>query len=83
MRVDGTFIGIEVSDDAAADAQVAAKLAEVCPVDIFADDGGKVQIVEGNVDECVLCRLCIDATGGPGASPVKVLKLYDNEASLA
>jgi ferredoxin-like protein FixX len=83
MRVDGTFIGIEVSDDAAADAQVAAKLTEVCPVDIFADDGGKVQIVEGNVDECVLCRLCIDATGGPGASPVKVLKLYDNEASLA
>jgi ferredoxin-like protein FixX len=83
MRVDGTFIGIEVSDDAAADAQIAAELAEVCPVDIFADVGGTVQIVAGNVDECVLCRLCIDATGGPGGSPVRVLKLYDNEASLA
>ena len=83
MRVDGTFIGIAVSDAVVDDPQIAAKLAEVCPVDIFGDDGGRVQIVAGNVDECVLCRLCIDATGGPGASPVKVLKLYDNEASLA
>jgi NAD-dependent dihydropyrimidine dehydrogenase PreA subunit len=80
MRVDGTFIGIEVDDAIAGDAAVAAKLAEVCPVDIFGDDGGRVQIVEGNVDECVLCRLCIDATS---PEQVKVLKLYDNEASLA
>ena len=79
MRVDGTFIGIEVSDEVVDDAAVAAKLAEVCPVNIFGDDGGRVQIVQGSVDECVLCRLCIDATP-PGA--VKVLKLYDNEASL-
>jgi ferredoxin-like protein FixX len=80
MRVDGTFIGIEVDDAIANDPAVAAKLAEVCPVDIFGDDGGRVQIVAGNVDECVLCRLCIDATS---PEQVKVLKLYDNEASLA
>jgi ferredoxin-like protein FixX len=80
MRVDGTFIGIEVDDAIAADAAVAAKLAEVCPVDIFGDDGGRVQIAAGNVDECVLCRLCIDATS---PDQVRVLKLYDNEASLA
>jgi NAD-dependent dihydropyrimidine dehydrogenase PreA subunit len=80
MRVDGTFIGIDVDDAIANDPAVAAKLAEVCPVDIFGDDGGRVQIVAGNVDECVLCRLCIDATS---PEQVKVLKLYDNEASLA
>jgi hypothetical protein len=80
MRVDGTFIGVEVDDAIADDAAVAAKLAEVCPVDIFGDAGGRVQIVEGNVDECVLCRLCIDATS---PEQVRVLKLYDNEASLA
>jgi NAD-dependent dihydropyrimidine dehydrogenase PreA subunit len=80
MRSDGIFIGIEVSDEAAADPQVAARLAEVCPVDIYGDAGGRVQIVEGNIDECVLCRLCIDATP---AGAVKVLKLYDNEAALA
>jgi len=80
MRTDGTFIGIEVDDAITGDAAVAAKLAEVCPVDIYADNGGRVDIVEGNVDECVLCKLCIDATS-PGQ--VKVLKLYDNEALLA
>jgi ferredoxin-like protein FixX len=80
MRVDGTFIGIEVDDAIVGDAAVAAKLREVCPVDIYGDAGGTVQIIEGNVDECVLCRLCIDATS---PEQVKVLKLYDNEASLA
>jgi ferredoxin-like protein FixX len=80
MRVDGTFIGIEVADEIVDDAAVAAKLREVCPVDIYGDNDGKVQIVAGNVDECVLCRLCIDATS---PEQVKVLKLYDNEASLA
>ena len=80
MRVDGTFIGVEVDDAIVGDAAVAAKLREVCPVDIYSDANGKVEIVAGNVDECVLCRLCIDATS-PGQ--VKILKLYDNEASLA
>jgi ferredoxin-like protein FixX len=80
MRTDGTFIGIEVSDAIVGDAAVAAKLREVCPVDIYSDASGKVEIVAGNVDECVLCRLCIDATS---PEQVKVLKLYDNEASLA
>ncbi|HEY6760192.1 MAG TPA: hypothetical protein VI318_11915 [Baekduia sp.] len=80
MRVDGTFIGIEVADAIVDDSAIAAKLREVCPVDIYGDDGGRVQIVAGNVDECVLCRLCIDATS---PEQVKVLKLYDNEASLA
>jgi ferredoxin-like protein FixX len=80
MRTDGTFIGIEVDDAIAGDAAVAAKLREVCPVDIYSDADGKVEIVAGNVDECVLCRLCIDATS---PEQVKVLKLYDNEASLA
>jgi ferredoxin-like protein FixX len=80
MRVDGTFIGIEVADAIVGDSAIAAKLREVCPVDIYGDADGAVQIIEGNVDECVLCRLCIDATS---PEQVKVLKLYDNEASLA
>jgi NAD-dependent dihydropyrimidine dehydrogenase PreA subunit len=80
MRTDALFIGIQVDDDAARDPGLAAKLAEVCPVDIYAQgDGGGVRIVEENVDECVLCRLCIDAAP-PGT--VKVLKLYDNAAAL-
>jgi NAD-dependent dihydropyrimidine dehydrogenase PreA subunit len=80
MRTDALFIGIEVDDDAARDPALGAKLAEVCPVDIYAQDAsGSLRIVEENVDECVLCRLCIDAAP-PGA--VRVLKLYDNAAAL-
>jgi NAD-dependent dihydropyrimidine dehydrogenase PreA subunit len=70
----GIFIGVEVDDDAATDSELAAKLAEVCPVDIYADADGKTEIVEENLDECVLCELCIGAAP-PGA--VRIKKLYD------
>lgn len=68
------FIDIEVEDSIKHDAAVAAKLEEVCPVDIYKDAGGTVEIVDKNVDECVLCRLCIEASP-PGTVHVK--KLYD------
>jgi NAD-dependent dihydropyrimidine dehydrogenase PreA subunit len=74
MRKDAIFVGVEVDDAVAADPVVAAKLAEVCPVDIFAANGS-LEIVERNLDECVLCRLCIDAAP---AGSVKVHKLYDS-----
>jgi NAD-dependent dihydropyrimidine dehydrogenase PreA subunit len=81
MRKDGTFIAVEVDDSAAADVELARKLTEACPVDIFAQgEGGRLELVEKNLDECVLCRLCLDASP-PGA--VKVLKLYDDSAVLA
>jgi NAD-dependent dihydropyrimidine dehydrogenase PreA subunit len=68
------FIDIEVEDSIKNDAAIAAKLEEVCPVDIYKDAGGTVEIVDANVDECVLCRLCIEASP-PGTVHVK--KLYD------
>ncbi len=73
---DAVFINIEVSEEIANDAEVAAKLAEVCPVDIFTADGGHLEIVQENLDECVLCELCINAAP-PGS--VKVIKLYSGE----
>ena len=79
MRADATFIGVEVDDGAAADAAVAAKLAEVCPVDIFGTSAdGRLELHEQNLDECVLCRLCMDAAPGK----VTILKLYDGGAAL-
>jgi ferredoxin-like protein FixX len=80
MRGDGLFIAIEVDDGAAADPQLAARLAEACPVDIYAQrDGEGLELVQENIDECVLCRLCLDATQGGG---VRVLKLYDGGSAL-
>ena len=81
MRADGVFIAVEVDDTVAADAELAAKLAEVCPVDIYARrDDGTLSIVEENLDECVLCGLCLDAAP---ENTVKVIKLYDDGALLA
>jgi NAD-dependent dihydropyrimidine dehydrogenase PreA subunit len=70
----GVFIAVEVDESVRNDPVLAAKLEEVCPVDIYRDAGGRVEIVEENVDECVLCKLCIEAAP-PGTVHVK--KLYD------
>jgi NAD-dependent dihydropyrimidine dehydrogenase PreA subunit len=78
LRSDALFIGIEVSPDVASDRELAAKLTEVCPVDIFAqNDDGTLRIAESNLDECVLCELCINAAP---AGAVRVVKLYSGEA---
>jgi NAD-dependent dihydropyrimidine dehydrogenase PreA subunit len=72
----GIFIDVEVSDEVRNDAEIAAKLEEVCPVDIFdvSEADGSVAIARQNLDECVLCSLCVEAAP-PGA--VVVRKLYD------
>ena len=70
----GMFIGVEVDPKTAADAAMAKKLTEVCPVNIFAvKTDGALRIVEENLDECTLCDLCIQAAPGK----VKVVKLYE------
>jgi ferredoxin-like protein FixX len=73
----GLFIDVEVSDEIAADAEMAQKLTDACPVDIYSNKGGKVEIVEENLDECILCELCVQAAP-PGG--VRVKKLYDGTA---
>jgi NAD-dependent dihydropyrimidine dehydrogenase PreA subunit len=73
------FINVEVDPSVAGDAELAKKLEEVCPVDIFRAGSDGVEIVDENLDECVLCELCLNASP-PGA--VKVIKLYDSGALL-
>jgi NAD-dependent dihydropyrimidine dehydrogenase PreA subunit len=80
VRDDGTFIAIEVDDGAAADPELARALTEACPVDIYGQrQDGTLELVEQNIDECVLCRLCLDAS--PDGA-VKVIKLYDGGSLL-
>jgi NAD-dependent dihydropyrimidine dehydrogenase PreA subunit len=79
VRSDGTFIGVEVDDSVAGDPELAKRLAEACPVDIYAAAESGVEIVEENLDECVLCGLCLDASP---PDTVKVIKLYDGGALL-
>jgi NAD-dependent dihydropyrimidine dehydrogenase PreA subunit len=79
-QMDKVFIEVEVDASIQGDAAIAAKLDEVCPVDIFKNAGGQVEVVDSNVDECVLCKLCLEAAP---AGTVHVRKLYDGtELSL-
>jgi NAD-dependent dihydropyrimidine dehydrogenase PreA subunit len=75
--MEGLFIGVEVADEIRDDAEMAQKLTDACPVDIYANKGGTVAIVEENLDECILCELCVQAAP-PGG--VRVKKLYDGTA---
>jgi len=69
------FIRVEVDPAAAGDRELAKKLVEACPVNIFdLDAEGKAVVVPENEDECVLCDLCVQAAP-PGQ--VRIVKLYE------
>ena len=70
----GVFIDVKVDASVASDAEIAKKLEDACPVDIFEAGGAGVTIVENNLDECVLCDLCLDAAP---KGKVSVVKLYE------
>jgi NAD-dependent dihydropyrimidine dehydrogenase PreA subunit len=71
----GMFIDVQVDAAVAKDAALVKKLAEVCPVNIFAANAdGSLAIVEKNLDECTLCDLCIQAAP---TGTVRVVKLYE------
>lgn len=74
IREDDVFIGIEVAGEVAGEVELAKRLEEACPVDIYAATDSGVAIVRENVDECVLCGLCLDASP---PDTVTVHKLYD------
>ncbi|MFP6624381.1 MAG: hypothetical protein VCC20_12945 [Myxococcota bacterium] len=69
----GLFIDVKVNDAIAKDAKIAAKLAEVCPVNIFEASESGVTIVEKELDECVLCDLCLEVAPGQ----LEIIKLYE------
>ena len=70
----GRFIDVQVDPSTAQDPALAKKLTEVCAVDIFAQHpDGTLRIVEENLDECVLCELCLAVSPGK----VRVVKLYE------
>ena len=70
----GEFIDVIVDADIAQDAELAKKLEEICPVSIFQASGSGVSIDESNLDECVLCDLCLQAAP---KGKLKIVKLYD------
>ena len=70
----GTFIDVRVDASIARDPEIAKKLEEICPVSIFVAEKTGVRIAEENLDECVLCDLCLPAA--PTGS-IQIVKLYE------
>ena len=70
----GEFIDVRIDPKVAKDAELARKLAEICPVGIFVAESDGVRIDESNLDECVLCDLCLEAA--PKGS-IEIIKLYE------
>lgn len=73
-QLNKVFIEVTVDEPVASDPALGAKLEEVCPVAIFKGTDSGVEVVEENSDECVLCKLCLEAAP---AGSVHVKKLYD------
>ena len=70
----GEFIDVVVDANVAKDTEIAKKLEEVCPVSIFVAESSGVRIHESNLDECVLCDLCLEAAP---EGKIQIIKLYD------
>jgi NAD-dependent dihydropyrimidine dehydrogenase PreA subunit len=70
----GHFIDVEIDQEARRDHELARKLEEACPVDIFHAGDEGTEVVEENLDECILCRLCLDIAP---SGTLRVKKLYD------
>jgi len=71
----GEFIDVVVDPEVAKDPAIAKKLEEICPVSIFVAEADGVRIDESNLDECVLCDLCLEAAP---RGKVRIRKLYES-----
>ena len=72
--MDSVFIDVELAEPAASDVELARKLEEVCPVNIFKATESGTEIVRGQLDECVLCELCVEAAP---AGAVTIVRKYE------
>jgi NAD-dependent dihydropyrimidine dehydrogenase PreA subunit len=70
----GEFIDVVVDPELNHDAELARKLEEICPVSIFVAESNGLRIDESNLDECVLCDLCLEAAP---KGKLRIEKLYE------
>ena len=61
MSEHGVFIEVELDPGIATDGELARKLEEVARSTSSSGENGRVDVVRENLDECVLCELCLDA----------------------
>lgn len=62
----GYFVEVGISQDKCVGLDACGACVKVCPVGIFQAQGDRPQVVEKNVDECILCDQCLEGCR-PGA----------------
>ena len=71
----GVFIIITADEDRIPE-EAARRVARACPVDIYGVEEGKLVIRPEQVDECILCRLCLEQAP---AGTLRIYKTYSGE----
>ena len=74
MSSTNEFISVSVDMAACVGTANCGGCVRVCPVSIFQTSGDKPAVVEKNLDECILCELCLQSCE-PDA--ITIRKLYD------
>ena len=75
----GIFIRIDVDNEQVIPS-LARALVGLCPVDIYAVDGGRLAVRPDEEDECTLCELCLKAAP---AGAIVIHKLYSGESLVS
>ena len=70
----GMFITLPINRELCVDGVGCSQCVDVCPVDVFRLEGGKLVTDVENEDECTLCELCLQ-TCPQGA--IRLIKLYE------
>jgi NAD-dependent dihydropyrimidine dehydrogenase PreA subunit len=74
MESKSEFIDVDINMSTCGGISRCGGCVRVCPVGIFRKDGNRPAVVEKNLDECILCELCLQACE-PGA--ITIRKLYE------
>lgn len=71
----GLFIKVTIEEAACASQPECRECVQSCPVDILAREAGErvARVIDENVDECILCDLCVVRCP---VEAVTVTKLY-------
>lgn len=74
MSSTSEFIRLDVNMNACVGIARCGGCVRVCPVSIFQKNGDTPAVVEKNLDECILCELCLQACN---VGAITIRKLYE------
>jgi NAD-dependent dihydropyrimidine dehydrogenase PreA subunit len=75
----GIFIQIDF-DEQQMTPEIGQRLAQLCPVEIYTSDKGRLEVRPDREDECTLCNLCLEAAP---AGALRIHKTYSGQTLIS